>query len=111
MQRHALRRCQSPRTFWSEKAWNFGLLPTQSSFAMNFNAVTLGRKQYAAALVVTNVSNPVILIGGAPFACGITKMLSSGFCVPIIGSFALGFILTAPANSLSFTQCLKTNSY
>ena len=36
------------------------------------------------------LENPVILIGGAPFACGITKMLSAGSCVPIIGSFDLG---------------------
>ena len=32
----------------------------------------------------------MILIGGAPFACGITKMLSAGSCVPIIGSFDFG---------------------
>ena len=41
----------------------------------------------------------MILIGGAPFAWGITKMLSAGSWVPIMGSFALGFSLTAPANS------------
>ena len=31
-------------------------------------AVTLGRKQYAAAFVVTKLDKPVSLIGGAPFA-------------------------------------------
>src|SRR5271169_6827479 len=79
--------------------------------AMNLMAVMLGKKQYAAALVVTKVENPVTLIGGAPFACGITKMLSAGSWVPIIGSFDLGCSLTEPANSLSFTHCLSTNSY
>jgi hypothetical protein len=34
--------------------------------AMNLMAVMLGRKQYAAALVFTNVENPVTLIGGPP---------------------------------------------
>src|SRR5260370_40277201 len=79
--------------------------------AMNLMAVMLGRKQYAAALVFKNVEKPVTLIGGAPFACGITKMLSAGSCVPIIGSFDLGCSLTEPANSLSFTQLARTNSY
>ena len=51
------------------------------------------------------------LIGGPPLAWGITKMLSAGFCVPIIGSLDLGLSLTDPANSLSLTQCPSTNSY
>src|SRR6202011_1796359 len=72
--------------------------------AMNLIAVMLGKKQYAAAFVLTKLENPVILIGDVPCACGITKMLSAGSCVPIIGSFDLGCSLTAPANSLSFTQ-------
>ena len=38
-------------------------------------------------------------------------MLSAESCIPIIGSFAFGFSLTDPANSLSFTQCPSTNSY
>jgi len=42
------------------------------------------------------LENPVILIGGTPLACGITKMLSAGSCMPIMGSFDLGFSLTAP---------------
>ena len=78
---------------------------------MNLIAVMLGKKQYAAALVVVKLENPVSLIGGAPFAWGMTKMLSAGSWVPIIGSFALGSNLTAPANSASFTQCPRTNSY
>ena len=39
----------------------------------------------------------MILIAGAPFACGITKILSAASCVPIIGSFDLGCSLTDPA--------------
>ena len=62
-------------------------------------AVMLGRNTYAAALVVTKVERPVTSIGGPPSACGITKMLSAGFWVPISGSFDFGFSLTAPANS------------
>src|SRR6202011_3054639 len=68
--------------------------------AINLIAVTLGKKQYAAARVVTKLENPVSLIGAAPVACGITKMLSAVSCVPIIGSFDLGLSRTAPANSL-----------
>src|SRR5712664_1378094 len=83
----------------------------QLRLAINLIAVMLGRKQYAAARVVTKLEKPVIFIGDAPFACGITKMLSAGSCVPIIGSFDLGCSLTAPANSLSLTQCPSTNSY
>jgi hypothetical protein len=71
---------------------------------MNLMAVMLGRKQYAAAFVFTKVVSPVTLIGGAPLGCGITKMLSAGFWVPIMGSLDLGLSLTAPENSLSFTQ-------
>jgi hypothetical protein len=78
---------------------------------MNLIAVTLGRKQYAAARVAIKLGNPVIFIGGAPLACGITKILSDGSCDPIIGSFDLGCSLTDPANSLSLTQCPSTNSY
>ena len=66
---------------------------------MNLIAVILGKKQYAAALVVVKLENPVSLIGGSPFDSGITKMLSFGSWVPIMGSFALGSSLTAPANS------------
>ena len=83
----------------------------QLRLAMNLIAVLLGRKQYAAAFVVTKLDKPVSLIGGPPFACGITKMLCTGSCVPIIGSRDLGGNLTAPANSLSLTQCPSTNSY
>ena len=61
--------------------------------------------------MVTKLERPMILIGGAPPACGITKMLSAGSCVPMSGSFALGFSRTAPANSLSLTHWLSTNSY
>ena len=43
---------------------------------MNLMAVMLGRNTYAAALVVTKLERPVTSIGGAPFACGMTKMLS-----------------------------------
>src|SRR3954466_2177731 len=43
--------------------------------AISRSAVTLGRKQYAAARVVTKVGNPVILMGGAPSACGIRNTL------------------------------------
>jgi hypothetical protein len=71
---------------------------------MNLIAVILGRKQYAAARVATKLENPVTLIGGPPLAWGITKMLSAGFCVPIIGSFDLGLSLTDPANSLASTR-------
>jgi hypothetical protein len=71
----------------------------------------LGRKQYAAARVATKLENPVTLIGAPPLAWGITKMLSAGSCVPIIGSLDLGFSLTDPANSLSLTQWPSTNSY
>ena len=78
---------------------------------MNLTAVILGKKQYAAARVATKLEKPVILIGASPSPCGITKMLSAGSCVPIIGSFDLGFNLTDPANSLSLTQCPSTNSY
>ena len=45
---------------------------------MNLMAVMLGRKVYAAALVVMKLENPVTSIGGSPFACGITKRLSPG---------------------------------
>src|SRR5277367_2621172 len=64
--------------------------------AMNLIAVTLGKKQYAAALVEIKVESPVTLMAGVPSACGMTKMLSSGFWVAIIGSFDLGFSRTAP---------------
>ena len=57
------------------------------------------------------LEKPVILIGRAPFACGITKMLSEGSWVPIMGSFDFGLSLTAPANALSFTHSLSKNSY
>src|SRR5204862_6510318 len=80
-------------------------------FAMNLIAVTLGKKQYAAARVVTKLENPATLIEAPPLPCGITKMLSAGSCVPIIGSFDLGLSLTFPANSPSLTQCPSTNSY
>jgi hypothetical protein len=53
----------------------------------------------------------VILIGAPPLARGMTKILSTESCVPIIGCFDLGFSLTEPANSLSLTQCPSTNSY
>ena len=58
--------------------------------AMNLIAVMLGRNAYAAALVVTKLERPVTSIGGPPFACGMTKMLSGGFWVPISGSFDFG---------------------
>ena len=58
--------------------------------AISLMAVMLGRNRYAAALVVTKLERPVTSIGGPPFACGITKMLSAGFCVPISGSFDFG---------------------
>ena len=54
------------------------LLTPPPNLEMNLSAVTLGRKQYATAFVVTKVRSPVTLIGGAPFGCGITKMLSVG---------------------------------
>ena len=38
-------------------------------------------------------------------------MLSAGSWVPIIGSLDLGGSRTAPANSLSLTHWLSTNSY
>src|SRR5882724_4873187 len=79
--------------------------------AMNLIARILGRKQYAAARVATKLENPVILTGAAASPLGMTKMLSAGSCVPIIGSFDLGFSRTDPANSLSLTQCPSTNSY
>ena len=53
---------------------------------MNLIAVMLGRKQYAAARVATKLENPVTWIGAPPLLRGITKMLSAGSCVPIIGS-------------------------
>jgi hypothetical protein len=53
-------------------------------------AVMLGRNTYAAALVVMKLERPVTSIGGPPFACGMTKMLSAGFWVPISGSFDFG---------------------
>ena len=49
---------------------------------MNLMAVMLGKKQYAAALVVVKLENPVSLIGGAPFVWGMTKMLSFGVLSP-----------------------------
>ena len=58
--------------------------------AMNLMAVMLGRNTYAAALVVTKLERPVTSIGGPPSACGMTKMLSAGFWVPISGSFDFG---------------------
>ena len=58
--------------------------------AMNLIAVMLGRNTYAAAFVVTKLERPVTSIGGSPSACGMTKMLSAGCCVPISGSFDLG---------------------
>ena len=63
---------------------------TSPKFAMNLMAVMLGRNTYAAALVVTKLERPVTSIGGPPFACGMTKMLSAGFWVPISGSFDFG---------------------
>jgi hypothetical protein len=42
---------------------------------MNLRAVTLGRKQYAAAFVEVKVDSPVSLIGGAPSFCGIAEEL------------------------------------
>jgi hypothetical protein len=45
---------------------------------MNLIAVTLGKKQYAAAFVDVKLESPVMAIGGAPFAGGIAKMLSVG---------------------------------
>jgi hypothetical protein len=68
-------------------AADYGLSP---SLAMNLMAVTLGRNTYAAALVVTKLDRPVTSIAGPPFACGMTKMLSAGFCVPVSGSFDFG---------------------
>jgi hypothetical protein len=53
---------------------------------------------------VVKPEKPVNVIGSAPLRNGITKMLSAGSWVPIIGSFALGLNLTATANSASFTQ-------
>jgi hypothetical protein len=58
--------------------------------AINLMAVMLGRNTYAAALVVMKLERPVTSIGGPPFACGMTKMLSAGFWVPISGSFDFG---------------------
>ena len=58
--------------------------------AINLMAVMLGRNTYAAALVVMKLERPVTSIGGPPSACGMTKMLSAGFWVPISGSFDFG---------------------
>jgi hypothetical protein len=68
--------------------------------AMNFSAVTLGRKQYADARVVTKLENPVIRRGGAPFACGISKTLSHGLLLRLtITSSDFGLNRLAPTNS------------
>jgi hypothetical protein len=85
--------------------------PDQLSPAMNLKAVTLGKKQYATACVVTKLEKPVIFRGGAPPGCGISKMLSAESFVPTITSFDFGFKRTAPTNSASFTHCFSTNSY
>ena len=51
------------------------------------------------------------LQGREPPDWRISNMLSVGSFVPIIASFDLGFIRTAPTNSASFTHCFNTNSY
>ena len=61
-----------------------------ASVAMNLMAVMLGKKVYTTALVVTKLESPVTSIGGSPFPCGMTNMLSSGSWVPISGSFDFG---------------------
>lgn len=63
---------------------------TSPKLAMNLIAVMLGRNRYAAALVVTKLERPVTSIGGPPSVCGMTKMLSAGFWVPVSGSFDFG---------------------
>jgi hypothetical protein len=78
---------------------------------MNFNAVTLGRKQYETARVVMKLEKLLTWSGGAPLGCGMSNTLSAGSLVPMITSYALGFSRTAPTNSASFTQCLSMNSY
>src|SRR5947199_3381999 len=93
-------RNQSLRTIGLQTAWMSAPSPDYIS-EINLIAVMLGRKQYAAAFVVIKVENPVTLIGDAPLGCGITKILSLGSRVPIIGSLDLGGSLTAPTNSLS----------
>jgi hypothetical protein len=72
----------------------------QFNLEMNFNAVMLGRKQYADARVVTKLENPVILRGAAPFGCGISKTLSDGSLSRLtITSFDWGFNRDAPTKS------------
>ena len=53
---------------------------------MNLTALRLGRNVYAAAFVVMKLERSVSSIGAAPPYCGMTKMLSDGFWVPISGS-------------------------
>ena len=78
--------------------------------AIHRNAVRLGRKQYAAALVVMNRENPVTLSGGPP-SCGISKTLAAGSLAPTRASFDAGLSRTRPANDPSSTHSFNTNSY
>src|SRR5271154_4236099 len=59
---------------------SIGVCPssTHHTLEMKLTALMLGRKQYADAFVLTKLENPDTLIGEAPLACGITKILSEG---------------------------------